>query len=171
MENEIKLLNIDATSVCKALEAIGATKVFDGVRTITHFDTPERQYKKEGTQIKVTKEGSIKLTITSGVGTQNVHEVKTKTGDAMYSLLTMLHLEPISRVDAHRISYELEDIDFDIDCFPGIPPFLEIDIASVANLEKLLEEVGMTEYERVVMGTPEVFARYGKDYFEEYSVD
>ena len=85
-----------------------------------------------------------------------------------------LGLDPISKVKAKRISYELGKIDFDIDKFPVIPAFLEIDIEFLEEegyeLEQLLKELGLENNKTVVMGTEDIHSLYGKDYFNEYKV-
>jgi len=78
---------------------------------------------------------------------------------------------PVTRVQASRISYELGEIDFDLDCLPHIPPFMEIDAAdSKADLKELLAKLDLRENEVIVATTPEIFAHYGKDYFAEFAI-
>jgi adenylate cyclase class IV len=55
-------------------------------------------------------------------------------------------------VKSHRISYELGNIDFDIDKFPNIPAFLEIDIENLEiSVEELLKKLDLDSNEVVVM--------------------
>ncbi len=121
MEKEIKLLNIDSQPLIERLESLGAAKVYEGTRVITHFDTQDAFWAKQGKQIKITEEGAFKLTVTSGVGSGNPQEHKTKVGDNIQVLLLELGLVPISVATAPRVSYEWKDIDFDIDYYPRIP--------------------------------------------------
>ena len=167
MEHEIKILRVDPAAVTAALEAMGARKVFDAERTITHFDTADRAFARMDTQIKVTQEGSVKLTVTARATSDSPEERKTKVGENIASLLELLNLHAIAEVKAHRISYELSEVDFDIDLFPGIPPFLEID-ASEAGLGPLIGRLGLEGHERVRRNTPGVFTYFGKEYFAEF---
>lgn len=81
---------------------------------------------------------------------------------------------PISKVKAKRISYELGKIDFDIDKFPLIPPFLEIDIENIQKegyaTSQLLKTLGLENNKVVVMGTEDIHKLYNIDYFEEYKI-
>ncbi len=83
-------------------------------------------------------------------------------------------LDPISRVKAPRISYELGKIDFDIDSFPFIPPFLEIDIEHIREegytVESLLKKLGLENNPVVEMGTEDIHKLYHVDYFDAYQV-
>jgi adenylate cyclase class 2 len=170
MENEIKILNVDPKAVSKRLEALGAQKVYEDNRVITHFDTPDGALAGEGKQVKVTQEGTVKLTVTSGVNTTTPTEEKKRIEGDINAIPELAGLQPISKVTAPRISYELGKIDFDIDTFPGIPPFLEIDTTDVDDLEALLTKLGLESNERVVLGTPGIYTRYGKDYFKEFRI-
>ncbi len=85
-----------------------------------------------------------------------------------------LGLNPISNVRENRISYEMGKIDFDIDKFPAIPAFLEIDIEFLEDegykLDDLLKKLGLENNRVVVMGTEDIHKLYGIDYFEKYKV-
>jgi len=170
MEKEIKILDIKPEEICATLESLGAKKVFDANRIITHYDTRDGKFAEEEKRIKITKEDGIKLTVTSNVGSDTSEEVKTKVGEEIDGILQKLHLRPIAEVTARRISYEWGVIDFDIDYFPGIPPFLEVDVSSVEDVDGLMEKFGLVSAERRVMGTPEIFTFYGKNYFSEFKV-
>lgn len=178
-EHEIKVLNVDIESLTKKLDEIGAKKVYDDTRTIIALDTKDKMFLKEKDKlIRVTDEGSIKVTM-------HVHQsqpeikagIKFKTS-RLKETMDFFHemgLDPISRVEVPRISYELGKIDFDIDSFPAIPPFLEIDIEHIEEeghtIESLLKELGLENNKVVVMGTEDMHKLYNLDYFEVYKAD
>jgi len=173
VEVEHKVLDVNPKAIAEAMKNIGAKQVYDDVRTITYFDHPDGSLKKAGEGIKLTEEGKLKLE----------HNRKTESGQSdtvklfvsrkeeAVEFLKRLNLAPITQVQARRISYELGTVDFDIDCFPGIPPFMEVDMADAdIELKELLGKLGLTENEVIVATTPEIFARYSKDYFAEFAV-
>ncbi len=177
-EHEIKVLEVDIEMLKKRLELLGAEKVYDDVRTIIALDTSERKYLKEYDKlIRVTDEGSIKVTMHVNQSKPEIKEaIKFKTS-RLKETMDFFHemgLDPISTVKASRISYELGKIDFDIDCFPEIPPFLEIDIEYLEEegytVEELLKKLGLENHRVVVMGTEDIHRLYGIDYFEVYQV-
>ena len=63
---------------------------------------------------------------------------------------------------------------FDIDIFPLIPPFLEIDIEHINEegytVESLLEKLGLENNPVVEMGTEDIHKLYHIDYFDAYHV-
>ena len=177
-EQEIKILDINIESVQKKLELLGAKQVYEGVRTIMALDTEERKYLNQYDKlIRVTDEGDIKVTMHVNQSNPDVKEVikfKTSRLKETMDFFSELGLKPVSKVRAPRISYELGKIDFDIDHFPKIPPFLEIDLAYVQEegytLEELLTFLGLENNKRVIMGTEDIHRLYNIDYFNVYKV-
>ena len=175
-EHEIKVLDVDIEEVCKKLEEIGAKKVYDDVRTIIALDTEDRHFLNDKDKlIRVTDEGSIKVTMHVNQSKPDIKSgIKFKTS-RLKETMDFFHemgLDPISKVEAPRVSYELGKIDFDIDNFPAIPAFLEIDIENIEEegytVEELLEKLGLENNKVVVMGTEDIHELYGVDYFEVY---
>ncbi len=175
-EHEIKVLDVDVDDLVSKLESIGAKKVYDDERTIFALDTKERKYMKDCDKlIRVTDEGSIKVTMHIHQSDPNIKEaIKFKTS-RLKETMDFFHemgLDPISKVTQHRISFELGKIDFDIDKFPAIGAFLEIDIEHIEDegytVNELLEKLGLKDNRVVVMGTESIHEEYGIDYFEVY---
>lgn len=175
-EHEIKVLDVNIADLCKKLEEIGAQKVYDDVRTIIALDTADRYFLNEKDKlIRVTDEGTIKVTMHVNQSKPEIKEgIKFKTS-RLKETMDFFHemgLDPISKVQAPRISYELGKIDFDIDKFPAIPAFLEIDIEHIEEegytVESLLKALGLEDNKVVVMGTEDIHNLYGVDYFEVY---
>ena len=174
IENEVKILNIDAQEVAKLIERLGATKVFDGKRVFTTFDTTDRFYTKNNTIIRLTEEGKLKLSVSymNENGDKETIKLFTSRKKETVDFLSRLNVVPIARVESHRVSYELDDIDFDIDKFPKIPPFLEVDIGadSKYSLDELVRKLRLDGNELVSIGTEDIYSKYGKDYFELFAV-
>ena len=178
-EHEIKVLDVDVDSLTKKLEEIGAKKVYDDIRTIIALDTENKQFLNQKDKlIRVTDEGSIKVTMHVHQSQPDIKAgIKFKTS-RLKETIDFFHemgLDPISKVRVPRISFELGKIDFDIDCFPAIPPFLEVDIENIDQegytVESLLKTLGLENNKVVVMGTEDIHRIYGIDYFEVYNVD
>lgn len=178
-EHEIKVLNVDIDKLTKKLEEIGAKKVYDDFRTIITLDTEDRYFLNHKDKlIRVTDEGSIKVTMHVHQSQPDIKAgIKFKTS-RLKETMDFFHevgLDPISKVSVPRISYELGRIDFDIDNFPAISPFLEIDVEYIKEenytVESLLKELGLENNKVVVMGTEDIHKLYDIDYFEVYKVD
>ena len=180
IEHEVKVLDVDIEKLKLKLklEEIGAVKVYDDVRTIIALDTEDRMFlNKKDKLIRVTDEGSIKVTMHVNQSKPEIKKgIKFKTSRMKETLdfFKEMEINPISKVKADRISYELGKIDFDIDKFPKIPAFLEIDIEYLKeegySLQSLLALLGLQNNKIVTMGTEDIHKLYGLDYFEEYKV-
>ena len=138
---EIKILDIDPTTIQNKLEAMGAVKVFDGVRTITYFknrneDGPPR--------LKLTEEHKLKLSVRNS-HTQEEVKLFVSRKEECLQLLAALEYDVVSEVKARRISYELNMIDLDVDQFPGIPAFIEVDMGknTALSFDELINKLGL----------------------------
>ena len=177
-EHEIKVLDVNVEELIKKLEKIGAKKVYDDVRTIITLDTENKYFlKKRDKLIRVTDEGSIKVTMhINQSNPKEKEEIKFKTS-RLKETMDFFHemgLNPISKVKASRISYELGKMDFDIDKFPTIPHFLEIDTEYIKEegytVESLLKILGLEKNKVVVMGTEDIHKLYNINYFKTYKL-
>lgn len=175
-EHEIKVLDIDVESLIEKLKEIGATEVYNDTRTIIALDTVDRHFlNKEDKLIRVTDEGKIKVTMHVNQSKPEEKEaIKFKTSRLKETLdfFYELGLTPISNVKEKRISYELGKIDFDIDKFPAIPAFLEIDTEHLEEegytFEEILKVLKLENNKIVKMGTEDIHKIYDVDYFEVY---
>lgn len=175
-EHEIKVLDVDVEKLKIKLEELGAKKVYEDYREIIALDTPDRMYLNEKDKlIRVTDEGSIKVTMHVNQSKPDIKKgIKFKVSrmKEVLDFFEEMDLKPITRVKAFRNSYELGKIDFDIDKFPEIPAFLEIDIEHLEEegftLDELLEKLDLKDNKIVVMGTEDIHKEYNIDYFEVY---
>ena len=178
-EHEIKILDVNVAELEKALNKLGAKKVYDDFREIIALDTEDRDYlNNQDKLIRITDEGSIKVTMHVNQSKPEIKEgIKFKVSrmKEVLDFFAQIGIKPISDVKARRISYELGKIDFDIDLFPAIPPFLEIDIENIEEegftVDSLLEKLGISNNKVVVMGTEDIHNLYSIDYFEKYKVN
>lgn len=175
LENEKKVLEVDVSDLKTQLERLGATKVWEGNRTIYVIDTPDCKHLLEDKLIRVTEEEKTKVSIhiNNSLPSSKKKVIKYKVSRIKEQLdfFEAIGMVPITKVIAKRTSYELNGIDFDIDEFPYIPAFLEIDLEnSKVLLTDLLEQLHLAEKKVVDLGTEDIFRLYGLDYFEVFKV-
>lgn len=178
-EHEIKVLDIDIDNLIEKLKEIGANEVYNDTRTIIALDTLDKYFlNKKDKLIRITDEGNVKVTMhVNQSDPESKKGIKFKTSRLKETMdfFSELGLNPISNVKAHRISYELGKIDFDIDKFPAIPPFLEIDVEYIEDegytIESILKVLGLENNRVVVMGTEDIHKLYNVNYFEVYKTE
>ncbi len=183
-ESEVKILGLteqDLILIDKKIRELGAKKVADYTRHIMVYDNGTSEQLNQ--LLRITEEdGYTKITLHIN---QSDEEKKRHIkfhipqSDRLIELLECRYNEKkVSETYARRISYELGEgndrIDFDIDCFPTIPAFMEIDINNLAKhgftLQSLIEKLGLQDKPCKALGTEAIHSLYGLDYFQVYSV-
>jgi adenylate cyclase class IV len=167
IEREVKVLDVDVKQTSYLLNSLGAEKTFDGNRMFILFDFPDRRISKKGEEVRLTIEGDKnKLSYEFKVkGTLASTKLFVSREKEALDFFSKLGLEEIARIKSHRISWELDGIDFDLDVFPKIKPFLEIDLGnSKVKLSSLLKKLNLKNNEVVSISTREIYQKYGLDY-------
>ena len=167
---EIKILDIDPEKLSAKILALGAQKVFDQDRTITYFKRADGS--AENATFKLTEESKLKFSATKLGSEPEEIKVFISRKEEFVKILGFMGYAPVTKVTARRISFELGSVDFDIDIFPGIPAFLELDVpvdASNSQAE-IIAQLELQNNPIVTTSTPEVFRIYKKDYSREFAL-
>ena len=67
--------------------------------------------------------------------------------------------------EKNRITYILDDTEIDIDSWPLIPSYVEIEGKSDEQISKMIEKLGISNKEIVSCNTDEVYKKYGIDIY------
>jgi len=179
-EFELKFLEIDVSQLEKKLIEIGANKVgeFDYVRT--NFDYPDFSMRKkhgwvrlrtDGKETTLTYKESIKEKLTDGslknVGVKEV-EVLVNDYNKTFEILKALGLIVKVEEKNKRIRYIKNDVVFDIDSWPFIPTYLEIESTSYEKVKVGAQELGFNEEEGLIGSAGSIYKKYGFN-VDEYS--
>lgn len=170
IEIEVKVLEVDASAVQKRLVSFGAKKVFEGEVEWSVYDLPDKRFSRNDVLIRLRKLGDKtqltvkKLLNTEGAKVADETEVETTDFQSTDKILRSLGLLPKRGYPLHKhsISYVLDDTHFEIDTFPDIPPFLEIEAPSKEGIYAFVEKLGLSAHAVKPWGTREVFAHYRK---------
>jgi len=166
---ETKILDILVHNVVAKLEVLGAKKVFDAVRVITYF---KRDDEVDEPFLKLTEEGDkLKLSAQRHKTHEEIKLFVSRKEECL-QLLAVLGYLAVAEVKARRISYELGTTDFDIDEFPGVSAFLEVDLGDHPSLsfDEIVKRLGVSHHTMGQMSTPDIVRFYGKDYFALYAI-
>jgi adenylate cyclase class 2 len=95
----------------------------------------------------------------------STHGVETAVGDfaAANDLLGMLGFTPKSYQENRRTSFVLGDVQLEMDEWPMIPPYLEIEGATRDDVVQVAGLLGYSEGQLTGENTIKVYARYGID--------
>ena len=82
------------------------------------------------------------------------------------SLLEALGFSYKSYQEKERITYSFENYEIDIDTWPGIPTYFEIEGNSEKDLDKILNKLGYSLSDTVSCTADEIYQKYGKSMFD-----
>ena len=159
-EIEAKWLDIDITQMRKRLESVGAQLVTPErlmVRSI--FDYPDKRLEKNGGWVRVRDEGD-KITLSykqlndrSLHGTKEV-SVVVSDFDNTCTFLKSIGLEQDSFQETRRESWKLGDTEIELDTWPWIPSFVEIEAKSEKELRDVASKLNL-DYNKALHGSVE----------------
>ncbi|MEV4602107.1 hypothetical protein AB0K15_32520 [Amycolatopsis sp. NPDC049253] len=76
-------------------------------------------------------------------------------------LLGLLGLTPKSHQENRRTSFELDGVQLEIDEWPRIPPYLEIEAGPATDVIRIAGLLGYTEDQLTSENTTKVYSHYG----------
>jgi adenylate cyclase, class 2 len=151
METEIeaKWLNIDKHSFRKKLQSVGAKLTSPERKMVRQvFDYPDMHLEKDGGWVRVRDEAG-KITMSyKQLNDRTLHGTKEVTlmvdnYDHARSFLYAIGLESNSIQETIRESWELNGAAIEIDTWPWIPSFVEVEAKSEEGLRRVAEILGL----------------------------
>lgn len=164
IEHEAKVLDIDldetaALILAKGGERVGDTKL---MRRYVYDITPGDMSK----WIRLRDTGSETTLCVKEIRSDAIdgtHEVETVVGDftATNELLALLGFTPKSYQENRRTSFTLDGARLELDEWPLIPPYLEIEGDTREDVVRVAGLLGYDESQLTGENTMKVYARYG----------
>ncbi len=175
-EIEVKYLNINPDEIQEKLKAIGAKKTGEYFQRWRVFDYPDWRLDKEGAWLRLRDEGNGKITLTfkkrlgmmsweGAVNDAGMEEIETYVDD--FNKVGSV-FEKIGFVEKHyaekkRIRWEKDGIEFDIDMYPELEPYLEIETTSWDKIDKAIKLLGLNPKDKKLFSANQVYAKKGID--------
>ncbi len=162
METEIeaKWLNIDVSELRKLLKNLGATlEHSERLMKRRVFDYPDKRLDKINGWVRVRDEGdkvtlSYKQLIDRSLhGTKEVTVVVDDFNTAC-NLLESIGLESFAYQETKRESWRLDGVEVEIDTWPWIPSFVEVEAKSEQSLKQAAQALGL-DYSKALHGSVE----------------
>lgn len=156
-EVEVKILDINPAEVRKKLKKAGARKVFEN--TTIHarcYDFPDSRIRKAGDHVRLRKVGKEAEITFKDLKSRKKYKDNVETdvpvGDfgAMHRFFRKLGLKMYADYKKKRSRYRLGKWQYDIDKYPKIPTFVEIEVKSESavkarkEVEKAVKLLGYT---------------------------
>jgi adenylate cyclase class 2 len=162
IEIEVKILEIDPEKIRKKLEEIGAKKTAEGIMKSTLFDNEDGEMKKENQTLRLRKwNGKTEFCFKKKGESKEFkqkEEIETLVDDfdAASKILNGLGFTNTRYYEKKRESYALGNIHFEIDTYPKIPAFIEVEAPTQEEVKKGVEMLGFTMDQTTAMSAVEV---------------
>ncbi len=181
-ECEVKFLNIDPVALEASLLARRATKQFDRVYRRTVYDYPDRRLDRQGAWIRVRDEGyRVTLTYKQRVGMKgglsgaqnddSMQEIEVTVNDygATCEFLETLGLTVKFYQENRRVRFMLDEATCDIDRWPKLSPYLEIEGPSWKSVDAAIATLGLDPSHKKIFSANQIYRLAGiepNDYLE-----
>lgn len=184
-EIEVVFLDINKEEVEKKLKFIGAEKTKDIFYRHVAFDYPDYRLDKDNSWIRLRDNGETiilafkkRLGVTSQDGSTNdkgMEEIEV-TVDSYEE--TKLFLKKIGFIEKHeaekkRVRWQKGSITFDVDTWPAIPTFIEIEAENWEDIDKATKLLGFNSNERKICSVNQIYRLYDMnvDDYQKISFD
>jgi adenylate cyclase, class 2 len=171
-ELEAKWLNIKANEIRASLERIGAKLIAPERMMIRrNFDYPDKHLETIGGWVRVRNEGN-KITLSyKQLSDRTLHGTKevslvVDSFDAACIFLESIGLKQTSVQETKRESWELGSAQIEIDTWPWIPSFVEIEALNETELFDVASKLGLARAQ-ALHGSVEIAYQSAYDVTEE----
>ena len=162
IEYEVRMLEIDREEILELLKSNGAIKVKEGLQQRYVYDfNPVQKHK----YIRVRTDGiKTTLTIKQNLGDtiDGTKELEMEVSDfeTANQILNELGYTPKGYQENYRLEYELDGVKFDIDRWPLIPEFMEIEGPNEEAIYSILDKLKISRESVTAEGA---YEHYGID--------
>ncbi|OGI64975.1 hypothetical protein A3A95_02390 [Candidatus Nomurabacteria bacterium RIFCSPLOWO2_01_FULL_39_18] len=175
-EFEITFLEVDVPKLEKKLAEISAEKVgeYDYRRAL--FDYPDFRMNRRdrwlrlrtnGKEITLAYKESVKGRYGDNAGMKEI-EVIVDDYEKTYELLKSIRLVIKREEENKKIRYRKGKTVFDIDSWPEIPTYLEVESTSIKEAQNSAQKIGLDPKDGLIFSAKEGYLRYGIN-IDDYS--
>lgn len=166
IEYELRVLEINVEEIKKKLEKLGAKKIASRNMRRFVYELPVDGEKVKHKWIRLRDQGDkITLTIkeiTSNAidGTKEL-EITVDDFDKTNALLKLAGFKATAYQENKRESYSLDGVDVEIDTWPRIPSYLEVEGPSEEKVLETLKKLGFSKEETTAINNIDIYKKYG----------
>ncbi|WP_159839918.1 class IV adenylate cyclase [Nocardia sp. CY41] len=165
IEHEAKILDIDPDVIGQHIVDKGGRKVGERFMRRYVYDVTPGDASK---WIRLRDNGdgttlAVKHIVSDAI--DGTHEVEVGVADftATNALLETLGFTAKSYQETERVSFVLDGAQLELDTWPRIPPYLEIEAATKDEVIRIAGLLGYTEADLTSENTIKIYARHGID--------
>lgn len=180
-EIELKFLEVDVENLITKLDKLEARKVGEYFYKRIIWDFPDHRLQKSGGFLRLRDEGeNVTMTFKSQkdfvsyeATTKDVvmieDEVIVSNFENTRTILRNLGMIELRYQENKRIRYTLGNVEIDIDFWPRIPPYVEIEGPSIEEVLNVVEVLGFNKDDAVRYSAGTIYDRHYGIKMHEYS--
>lgn len=167
-EIETRFLDINKNELVKKLVSLGAIDKGEEKLEEIIFHNKENSWKGQGKFVRLRRtKNKVRLTYKENVGQKvdSAQEIELEVSDfnECSELLSQIGLTAIRQIEKYRHTFKLGDVTIDIDTWPKLPVYAEMEGPSVESLQNVCSQLGFDWEKRFDGDAREVFRHYGYD--------
>lgn len=164
-EFEAKVLNIEPDIIAREILAAGGAHVADRFMRRYVYDIVAGDSSRWIRLRDTGTESTLCVKEITSEEIDGVREVEVEVSDfeATNALLAMLGFTPKAYQENRRSSWKLGTVRLEIDSWPLIPPYLEIEADSTEEVHATAVRLGFSLEQLTAENTTAVYSRYGHD--------
>lgn len=168
MEKEIetRFLDINKDELAKKIIALGGVDKGEEKLEETIFHAADMSWigKRKFVRLRKTKD-KVKLTYKENaeqtIDSAREIELEVSDLDKCSKFFNKIGLKAMRQIEKYRHTFKLGDVTIDIDTWPKIPVYAEVECPSVESLKNICDKLGLDWEKRFDGDAREVFRRYG----------
>jgi adenylate cyclase class 2 len=174
LEIETKILDVNIPLIAEKLSSLGAEKIQETRLIVDWYGPTGLTHKGDDPwylRVRTTSDGKVELSwksLAEHVGnTRQSKEINFNVDDSekMGEFLQKLGLENYAHQEKDRISFTLQDWNFDLDKYPGMPAYLEVEGTSENHVAEAISLLGLESHTALSEGERKLISeQYGLDW-------
>lgn len=162
IEYELRVLEINRDEIINKLEKIGAKKIKDVhmKRYVYDFNPATKHHYIRLRTDGITTTLSIKHVLKDSIDGTKELEIIVNDFETANEILNQLGYVPKGFQESYRLEYKLNGITFDIDRWPLIPEFMEIEGSNSEEIYEMVEKLELPKDKVIESGA---YEHYGID--------
>lgn len=169
-EFEIKFLEVDVPALEKKLLEIGAEKVGEYEYRVAVFDYPDWRLNENHAWLRLRTDGlkatlayKQRLGVKTGENDEGMKEIEVSVDDfdKTYQIFKSIGFITKREEEKKRTRYKKGDAEFDIDFWPEIPAYVEIEGKSIEEVHASCAELGFDPKDGLICSAKQVYKKYG----------
>lgn len=158
IEYEVRILEIDKDKIISKLEELGAKRIFDDIQKRYVYDYNPSETNK---WIRLRTNGrkstlAIKEVTSNKIDGTKELEIEVSDFEKTKDILSELGYEYRSYQENHRIQYLLDDVEIDIDTWPMIPTYMEIE-GLECKINDIIEKLGFKKEDAISLDVQSIY--------------